>query len=193
MSVRALGVTIFGFGALISAVLGFSEHDAANKMPTYSDPVMESRFNELRNRPSNLMQPGDDPQIFLDYISAQQASNQLLSNAEKQMHLHAESRDEYIFLFLFCCAAVGFFCLPWEKWIKTNAEISDEIYNVVDRVKEKVTEMTPDRSGARIIGRDGLKSYSSADELLKWKKLLDEGVVSYDEYDDAVGKIMRRK
>lgn len=192
MSLRALGITIFGFGALLSAVLGFSEHDAAEKMPAYADPVMESRFSEFRNRSNGLMQPGDDAQNYMDYISAQGESIRLSSNAETQKRMHVESRNQYAGWLLFCVIMIVLFSLPWGDWLKTNEEIADDFHDAVGRIKVKVGDLMPDRSGAPIIGRDGLKSYSSADELLKWKRLLDEDVISQEEYDAAVGRIMRR-
>lgn len=43
---------------------------------------------------------------------------------------------------------------------------------------------------SRIIKIQGLKSYSVADELLKWSKLRDEGLVSEDEYHEARAKLL---
>jgi hypothetical protein len=43
----------------------------------------------------------------------------------------------------------------------------------------------------RIIRGENLRSYSVADELSKWAKLRDEGVVSEEEFQDARSKILR--
>jgi hypothetical protein len=37
----------------------------------------------------------------------------------------------------------------------------------------------------RIIGRDSLTPYSIADELLKWSKLREDGLITEDEYQEA--------
>jgi len=43
---------------------------------------------------------------------------------------------------------------------------------------------------SKIIRTDNLKSYSVADELLKWTQLKDAGVVSEEEFQEARDKIM---
>ena len=44
----------------------------------------------------------------------------------------------------------------------------------------------------RIIGRDSLASYSVADELLKWSKLREDGLITEDEYQEARMKLLNR-
>lgn len=77
--------------------------------------------------------------------------------------------------------------------VKSTAEIHDEMAAVVAKVWSSRDAVMPQSKGLSIMGRDGLSSYSTADEMIKWKKLFDEGVVSEEEYQDAVDKIMKRK
>lgn len=42
------------------------------------------------------------------------------------------------------------------------------------------------------MGRDNMASYSVADELLKWKKLNDDGVISNSEFDEMKKKLLQR-
>lgn len=44
----------------------------------------------------------------------------------------------------------------------------------------------------RIIGRDSLTPYSVADELLKWSKLREDGLITEDEYQEARMKLLGR-
>lgn len=57
---------------------------------------------------------------------------------------------------------------------------------------------TPRQEGAgkktsevRVVNVEGMRSYSVADELSKWAKLRDEGVVSEQEFQEARAKILR--
>ncbi|WP_347453071.1 SHOCT domain-containing protein [Acinetobacter thermotolerans] len=43
-----------------------------------------------------------------------------------------------------------------------------------------------------IFKSENLKSYSVADELLKWKKLKDEGLVTNEEYEIMKKKILEK-
>ena len=46
---------------------------------------------------------------------------------------------------------------------------------------------------ARIIGRDSLTPYSIADELLKWNKLREDGLITEDEYQEARMNLLNRR
>lgn len=48
-------------------------------------------------------------------------------------------------------------------------------------------------SSIDIMGRDNMASYSVADELLKWKKLNDDGVISDSEFEDMKKKLLNTK
>lgn len=44
--------------------------------------------------------------------------------------------------------------------------------------------------GPSIMAREALAPYSTADELLKWKRLLDEDLITREEFDEARAKII---
>jgi hypothetical protein len=50
----------------------------------------------------------------------------------------------------------------------------------------------PNAKKKRIIGRDSLSPYSVADELLKWSKLREDGLITEDEYQEARMKLLNR-
>jgi hypothetical protein len=51
---------------------------------------------------------------------------------------------------------------------------------------------TPAPTNIDIIKGERLKSFSVADELLKWAKLLDDGLVSQEEFDEVRKKLLQR-
>lgn len=63
-----------------------------------------------------------------------------------------------------------------KNWIIKNGIFSDE-----KNVKSDSTN---------IVGRDNLSSYSVADEMLKWNDLLEKGLISKEEFENAKNKLM---
>ncbi len=57
---------------------------------------------------------------------------------------------------------------------------------------EKQTKNMKKDKTVDIMGRDNMASYSVADELLKWKKLNDDGVISNSEFDEMKKKLLQR-
>lgn len=55
----------------------------------------------------------------------------------------------------------------------------------------KLAKKTDEREKLKIIKGESLKAYSVAEELSKWAKLRDEGVVSEEEFKEARSKILR--
>ncbi len=77
--------------------------------------------------------------------------------------------------------------------------IFDYLYfNIVEQHKEWILEncMFSDKTVAKednsieIMGRDKLSSFSIADELMKWKEMLDKGLITQDEFDKAKQKLL---
>jgi len=56
---------------------------------------------------------------------------------------------------------------------------------------EKTKTNTPPDSNVNIIKGDNIRSYSVADELLKWAKLKEEGHISQEEFDQARKKLLK--
>lgn len=72
----------------------------------------------------------------------------------------------------------------YQKVKKRHASLK----SILNRQLSKLTSLT--NSDSRIIKRERLTSYSVADELLKWAKLRDEGIVSNEEYHEARSKLL---
>lgn len=63
-----------------------------------------------------------------------------------------------------------------EEWIITNGLFADEPTQVK---KQSV-----------IIGRDNLSTFSIADEMLKWNELLEKGLITQEEFNEAKQKLL---
>lgn len=70
-----------------------------------------------------------------------------------------------------------------QGWVEINGIFSN---------KPKLKKQNNQGSEVDIIKGETFKSYSVADELLKWAKLKDEGHISKEEYDDARKKLLNR-
>ena len=83
------------------------------------------------------------------------------------------------------------------KEIRENFKLTKEVSDVpvvvffmirlIQLVKSWTARIS---SGNGITKRDGTRTYSVADELLKWNELKKQGVVSEAEYDEAKKKIL---
>lgn len=75
------------------------------------------------------------------------------------------------------------FCLPLERhreWVAVNGIFSN------------APKSTPAQSEIDIIKGERMKSFSVADELIKWAKLKEDGHISEQEYNDARKKLLQR-
>ena len=70
-----------------------------------------------------------------------------------------------------------------QEWVAANGIFSS---------KPKEVKKIADRSELDIIKGEKFKTYSVADELLKWTKLKEEGQVSEQEFNDAKNKLLAR-
>lgn len=69
------------------------------------------------------------------------------------------------------------------EWVEVNGIFSS---------KQKTLKQPGVDSEVDIIKGEKLKSYSVADELLKWAKLKEDGHISEDEFNDARKKLLQR-
>lgn len=63
-----------------------------------------------------------------------------------------------------------------EEWIITNGLFADEPTQV--------------KKQSIIIGRDNLSTFSIADEMLKWNELLEKGLITQEEFNEAKQKLL---
>ena len=69
------------------------------------------------------------------------------------------------------------------EWVAVNGMFS---------AKAKSIQKTKSESEVDIIKGEKLKQYSVADELIKWGKLKEDGLISEDEFNEAREKLLKR-
>ncbi|MCP4614770.1 MAG: hypothetical protein GY845_39315, partial [Planctomycetes bacterium] len=62
---------------------------------------------------------------------------------------------------------------------------------VVDNLLDKAKSLTEKKEGVEIIKAEKFKSYSVADELMKWAELKKKGSITEDEYLAAKDKLLK--
>lgn len=70
-----------------------------------------------------------------------------------------------------------------EEWVSANG-----IFSSIT----KYQKINNDESEIERIKCENIKSYSVADELLKWAKLKEEGHITEKEFNDAINKLLKR-
>ncbi|OWQ98386.1 hypothetical protein CDQ91_07820 [Sphingopyxis witflariensis] len=103
-----------------------------------------------------------------------------LLSFESSSHLKDELSKYYGALGLLAITA-GIISLPWQRLVID-----------LNKVKGVRLRAQKTRDSAQIIGRDKLTSYSVADELQKWQKLHEDGVVTAEEFEQTKAKLLRR-
>ena len=90
-------------------------------------------------------------------------------------------------------ALMGFlFLMTFFPWARFGNEASSVASAAMASGQSKLSKVTP-KFGYKdrlIIKRDGLDRYSVSTELKNWKDLLDEGVVSEEEFEAARSKLL---
>lgn len=128
-----------------------------------------------------------------DYSAALTAYEQDERTASFKASENAATRNILVVcvLVVFLILAITF--LPWRRWgddaSKSTNAVAEEAVKLAARgvvAAKALAEPSP------IVGRSGLKTYSVADELSKWSKLHDEGVVSHKEFEEARDALLRR-
>ncbi|KEO87821.1 hypothetical protein EH30_00125 [Erythrobacter sp. JL475] len=100
-----------------------------------------------------------------------------------------DQRDAYLAFLVIFFVFFALTFLPWGKWVRL---FSQGVNNTVTRSGAAVESIASQVSGENrtIIKREGLDRYSVSTELRNWKALLDEGVVTREEFEKAKAKIL---
>jgi hypothetical protein len=107
------------------------------------------------------------------------------SNFGARFDLHSSENQRN--LFMACAGGIGSVALIIEfLWI---GPLTRQL--PVWRAARSHKKTTAKKS--RIIGRDSLTPYSIADELLKWNKLREDGLITEDEYQEARMNLLNRR
>lgn len=102
------------------------------------------------------------------------------------------SRTLYIKYFLITLINLAFFALIFVVIFAYKAKLHPKIVKGVKFFYKKISKLIfrKEVDGAQIIKNENLRSYSVADELLKWAKLKEDGLISEEEFKKAREKIM---
>lgn len=105
-------------------------------------------------------------------------------------NLH-DQRDQYLAFIVVVVFLFALTFLPWGRWVQSLFQGVEQTVvkggSVVESVVSKVSG--EDRT---IIKREGLDRYSVSSELKNWKELLDQGVVTEEEFQKAKAKLLGR-
>lgn len=182
-----LGLAGIGFG-----ILAMNEvSKAANVRIESNDPDANPKYVNLRGlSPYEIYLT--NPEQADAYIAESVSYRSAISAAEMTKIGYKTTRDSHLTLLAFFAAALAVTFMPWATW--TNRRV-DEIIEFRDAVIPPVVDFVRSKikpDGVSVIGQENLKRFSTADEMLKWKQLLDQGVVTQDEFDEARRKLLSR-
>jgi hypothetical protein len=184
---------LFLFCALIALTLLGPNSPSDGQLPSHPD--QDPAFAEIASDPVRSSQAQFMPETELE----QQYSAALIEYGRQRVGYDYEVADiarrknKRFGLLTVFVIFWGIALLPWPRWFskaKSSAEVvADHAVVLAAKGSEAWREAT---ASSPVIGRHGLKSYSVADELLKWSKLRDEGVVTEAEYEEARVKLLSR-
>lgn len=138
-------------------------------------------------------------EVVIDASNLDEADSisEKLAQAEASQHNYKIYRKYWLVIFIntaaFVFTIIGFFLIR-----RRVRSILKAVYEIASIAKASMKSMIhnlakiirPEKS--KIIKTDNLKTYSVADELLKWTQLRDAGVVSEEEFQEARDKIMSK-
>lgn len=126
-----------------------------------------------------------------DYAAAVQDYDKQSRLADEQRGSYGSIRDILLWLATIPALLLTLSLLPWSRWIGKAAEVDRRMANESKKMFEVgVEDLRAMREPSPIIGRKGLKTYSIADELTKWNDLLNNGVVTVAEFEEARARLL---
>lgn len=187
-----LFLTFIGFGYAALFQLG-KEQEIRTQQSSLaaSHPSNDPQYEEVAGRSlgeaylSGKMVAGEEYNRAVAQHSEE--SSGLLYDASKLR----EARLTYVGIAVLAVIMLVVLWLPWGRWLDAGAkELHDVGKAAVGAAK---TRLEPEESSPRIIGSERFSRFSVADEMLKWKQLRDEGIVTEVEFDEARAKLLGRK
>lgn len=110
-----------------------------------------------------------------------------------EVSAHREARDILAGWAVVCAVVFSLSLLPWARWggklNKSGMAVAEEATKLGAHSVIAIKAMS---DPSPIVGRSGFTSYSVADELEKWSKLRNEGVVTEAEFEEARARLLRR-
>lgn len=170
---------------------GFVYLDKAPLTSGAVNPETDAQFADIDKTGFDWAQ--QQTQHNLDYMAALQAYHGDTNSIAQQAREFRNKRDEFFdtgalsgLLFLIAM-------LPWVRWDEQARRSSRALADKAGKLAVKgAGALSALREVSPIVGRSGLQTYSIADELSKWSKLHDDGVVSDSEFDQARARLLSR-
>lgn len=174
---------------LLLGVLAFQAHDEAKRVTVVTiHPDYDPQFSSLAGMDFGEMMSVDF-NLALAYNRAIMAYNNDESHASWEKSVLNDQRDQYIAFIVVILILFALTFLPWARW---KESLSQGVSRTVVKGGTAVGIVVSKVSGEDrvIIKREGLDRYSVSAELKNWKDLLDQGVVSKDEFEKAKAKLL---
>lgn len=176
----------------MAAIVKNQGANAPIELPTHpsDDPI----FADFKQWDADFNPPSDSPALLLQYRMALDAYDHELNIATRVREDSAETRDILVGWIVAVFLFLALTWLPWRRWGDKTSEATSVAAEEAGKLAARgymaakaLAEPSP------IVGRSGLKTYSVADELAKWSKLREEGVVSQEEFEEARAALLRRE
>ncbi|VWX47974.1 SHOCT domain-containing protein [Novosphingobium sp. 9U] len=172
-------------------------------LDTIAHPNNDPQFADLVERgyrpPSGVVEvlerQGQAPETRheADYGTALKWYDDRRSATEYNNSLEEEKRDLAIGWAIALGALFLISLLPWARFVRKMNASGDAAADKVAKIASQGTTALKEKlRPSPIIGRSGLSSFSVADELAKWSKLRDEGVVTAAEFEEARARLLKR-
>jgi hypothetical protein len=177
---------------LLLGALAFQAHDEAEQVTVDTvHPDYDPRFSSIAGMDTFEML-AIDSNLASAYNKAWLAYSNDESYARLEKSGLIDQRDEYLAFIVVVLAIFALTFLPWGRWTqslfqgvsRTAVKGGSAVGSVVSKISGE------DRT---IIKREGLDRYSVSAELKNWKDLLDQGVVTEDEFEKAKAKLLGRE
>lgn len=195
-------VTFMGAIGFFGAAIFFANITATASL---QDPDLDPKFSNIVEGKRlgysplerNSFGPGYEqiPQseIEREYIDASYAFKEELSAIESQNRLNYDFSWTMAGYAIAFSASFVFFMFPWVRFVEGGRETGRALSQQTTKLVVQGTSAVKGlREPSHIVGRSGFMSYSVADELTKWSKLRDDGVVTTEEFDEARASLLSR-
>jgi hypothetical protein len=168
--------------------LDFSER--VNQAFNFYNTTITSKSEKVDSDPFKLIFEG-----IIDTTNIAKSDNITRQVLQEEANIHNKKLQNKLYLLCFYNLILIVFVILFHLFI--TIKIFKFVKNKYSKYKPKVKDQlssffSTESRNSNIIKSGKLKSYSVADELLKWNKLKEDGIVSEEEYNQARNKLFER-
>ena len=132
-----------------------------------------------------------DPHLYNEYANHLADYHRAIDLETIARSEHENWRESVLAITMVASAAFALLLLPWSRWFNNGAFVARRTAQSGVETAKRLKAVAK-TAGPSIIGVSKLKQFSVADELVKWKKLLDDGLVSTEEFQSAQARLLGR-